>query len=342
MNNFNDVSQTFDKVQKTFKTELSTKGFEEVSFETAKELKLDKKVGLVWRSLSFSKKLNLLITSIDLITLKLIYRGDRIVISSTSIFYEKLIEKTEILKLICSFMEQFKINESKYFENFNEEVTNESFRDWADYEIPDKLPQIKQKIESTVIPIVIYSIITAMFVGFLWAVISISFQYVPLLYEMIVSILIIYAFGKGIKKGNYLNETSIKFILIGIVLFTLFFNELCQYFYYINTSVISEISIVDFLTMKLNSGLIVEDTNYGKLGVMFLWIFRFLSIYWMSNIFIKNSIENNRFQHIPFEVHDWISYLIMNGKTDKEIRESLSIKGWEKKLDQDEALKAME
>ena len=246
-------------------------------------------------------------------------------------------------KRVKLFIHVFKETEKSFDREAIKKLEKETEKtiNWDDYEIPETLPQPKKRKESKIIIPIIGGIITALLLGYIIALISVKGFYIIGLFEVGIAFAIGFIFKYLIKISNYTDYDKLNYILIGTIITLYFSNQYFQYLIILSENNIEQISFIDFMKLRLKSGLIIKDLNTGWIGFIISWILQLVITYYVGTLRLIVNLTNYKLERVPMEVVDFAFYHFVKKKTESQVRTELSKKGWSEKQDQDEVFEAI-
>ena len=221
------------------------------------------------------------------------------------------------------------------------ETETEKANNWDDYEIPETLPQPKKREEPKIIIPIIGGIITALLLGYILALISVKGIYIIGLFEVGIAFAIGFIFKYLIKISNYTDYDKLNYILIGTVITLYVSNQYFQYHIILSENNFEPISFLDFIKLRLESGLTIKDLNTGWIGLIISWILQLVITYFVGTLRLAVNLTNYQLERVPMEVVDFAFYHFIKEKTESQVRTELSKKGWTEKQDQDEVFESI-
>ncbi len=221
------------------------------------------------------------------------------------------------------------------------EIATERANNWDDYEIPDSLPQPKERREPQFWIPIIGGIITALVLGLMVAFLSVKGIYIIGLFEVAVAIAIGFVFNYLIKLSNYTDYEKLNYILIGTVVLVYVSNQYFQYQIILYENHYEPIGFVEFIKLRLEGGLIIKSLNTGWIGLVLSWVFQLGFTYLIGMLRLVSNLTSYQLDRIPMEVVDFAFYHFVKEKPENQVRMELAKMGWTEKYDQDEVFESI-
>ena len=221
------------------------------------------------------------------------------------------------------------------------EVEFEKQNNWSDYVVPSELPNPKEFGKPNLILSIIGGISIAILFGLLVAFLTVNFTYFIGIYELGIGIGMGYIFGQLLNKTNYIDFKPIQFIIGGMMILMFFTNLFTQYQLIIAENNISGLGFFEFIKLKIENGLTIEELNTGWIGLILSWVLQIVFPFFLAQAKVAGITMNYIIKKIPEEVLEYTIYLFDMEKTESEVRAELAQKGWNKKSDQDDVLQAI-
>lgn len=240
---------------------------------------------------------------------------------------------------IYAFEETLKTFDRKSLNELEKEIVKKN--NWDDYIIPETLPQPNQPKEPNFAIPIFGGLIISLILGFLIAFISVKGLYIMFLFEFLVATVIAFAMKYFIKFSNFTDFNKLQYLLAGIIFLTYLSNQYFQYEIILNENSFERIGFWEFLKLRFSQGLTIKNINTGWIGLTISWILQLgltgLFVYLkIVSILTKYAIER-----VPIEVLDFAYYHFVKDKTEEEVRNELTKKGWKNKINQDEVFEAI-
>lgn len=217
----------------------------------------------------------------------------------------------------------------------------EKENNWADYEIPSELPKPKEFIKPNLPLSIIGALIISVLFGLLVAFFTVNFTYFIGVYELLIGFGIGYLLGQVLKKTNFIEFRPIQFIIGGMMIVMFLTNQFTQYQLIIPENNISELGFLEYMKMRFENGLTIDDLNTGWIGLTLSWVFQMVFPYFLAVGKVAGITANYIIKKIPEKVLEYTIYLFDMEKSESEVRAELSRKGWNKKSDQDNVFQAI-
>jgi hypothetical protein len=228
----------------------------------------------------------------------------------------------------------------------NEELkgleTNHQEQDqWKDYEIPNSLPAPKRHVNPSAILPIIGGCISAVILGFMISNLSRSGLYIIGLFEFIIGFLLAYTLKYFIRWSNYTNFNRFQLILVGFVVIIYSSNLYFQYLFIIPEPYYGVFNFWDFLELRYQAGLQFKSLQLGSIGLIIFWLIQLILTYFIAVQRLTIYLIDHNLKRVPSEVLDYVFYLMNQQKSELEIRQELSAKGWTSKTNQDKVFAAI-
>jgi hypothetical protein len=228
----------------------------------------------------------------------------------------------------------------------NEELkgleTNHQEQDqWKDYEIPNSLPAPKRHVNPSAILPIIGGCISAVILGFMISHLSRSGLYIIGLFEFIIGFLLAYTLKYFIRWSNYTNFNRFQLILVGFVVIIYSSNLYFQYLFIIPEPYYGVFNFWDFLELRYQAGLQFKSLQLGSIGLIIFWLIQLILTYFIAVQRLTIYLIDHNLKRVPSEVLDYVFYLMNQQKSELEIRQELSAKGWTSKTNQDKVFAAI-
>ena len=221
------------------------------------------------------------------------------------------------------------------------EIEVDKKNNWDDYIIPENLPKPNEPKKSNFVIPLVGGIILSVVLAFILAKVSVNGLYVIGLFEFIVAMAIAFSLKYLIKFSNFTEFKKLQFLLIGIIILTYVLNQYFQYEIIITESNYERIGFFEFIKLRLESGLTIKKLNTGWIGLLISWVLQFVITYYVALVRLVSNITSFQLERVPMEIVDFAFYYFVKGKTEEEVRQELSKKGWTEKQNQDEVFEAI-
>jgi hypothetical protein len=217
----------------------------------------------------------------------------------------------------------------------------EKKNNWDDYIIPESLPQpFQAKKQNIMIPI-IGGLIFSLILGFVIAFISVKGMYFIGLFEFLVATILGLIMKQLIKFSNFTDFNKLQYLLAGMIILVYISNQYFQYEIILNENNYDRIGFWEFLKLRFSQGLIIKNLNTGWIGLLISWILQLGLTGLFLYLQIVSILTKYIIERVPGEVVDFAYYLFLKQKTEQEVRNELSKKGWVNKVNQDEVFEAI-
>ncbi|KFF04365.1 hypothetical protein [Flavobacterium reichenbachii] len=241
------------------------------------------------------------------------------------------------------FIYAFKETEAE----FDKEALNELEREtekknnWDDYIVPEDLPQPNEVKKKNFSILLIGGLFISLLLGFIVAELSVHFIYFIGVYEVLVGIAISLLLKHVIKLSNFTEIPKIQYLLMGMVFLTYLSNQYFQMEIILSENNYERISFFEFLKIRLEEGLTIKTLNTGWIGMIISWILQLVLTYYVAFLRVLSVVTTYQLERIPVEVLDFSTYHFIKGKSEVEVRNELSQKGWATIENQDEVFEAL-
>ncbi|MRX68463.1 hypothetical protein SAMN06265349_101522 [Flavobacterium resistens] len=241
------------------------------------------------------------------------------------------------------FIYAFKETENE----FDKEALNELEREtekknnWDDYIIPEDLPKPNEIRKKNFPILIVGGLLISLLLGFVVAELSIHFIYFIGVYEVLVGISISLLLKHLIKWSNFTEIPKIEYLLIGMIFLIYLSNQYFQMEIILNENNYERISFFEFLKIRFEEGLTIKTLNTGWIGLIISWIIQLVLTYYVALLRVVSVVTTYQLEKIPVEVLDFTTYYFVKGKSETEVRNELSQKGWTANENQDEVFEAL-
>lgn len=246
-------------------------------------------------------------------------------------------------KRVKLFIHAFKeIEKSFDKESLNKlEIEIDRKNNWDDYVIPENLPKPEEtKKPNFTIPL-IGGLLSSILLAFIIAEISIHVIYVIGVFEFLAGLAIAFSLKYLIKTSNFTEFKKLQYLLIAMIILTYTLNQYFQYEIILNENNYERIGFFEFIKLSLEQGLTIKKVNTGWIGLLISWILQLVITYYVALSKLVSNIAFYQLDRIPKEVLDFAFYHFIKEKSENEIRNELSQKGWSEKQNQDEVFEAI-
>lgn len=246
-------------------------------------------------------------------------------------------------KRVKLFIHAFKeIEKSFDKESLNKlEIEIDRKNNWDDYVIPKDLPKPEEaKKPNFTIPL-IGGLVFSTLLAFIIAEISIHVIYVIGVFEFLAGLTIAFSLKYLIKTSNFTEFKKLQYLLIAMIILTYTLNQYFQYEIILNENNYERIGFLEFIKVSLEQGLTIKKVNTGWIGLLISWILQLVITYYVALSKLISTIAFYQLDRIPKEVLDFAFYHFIKEKSENEIRNELSQKGWSEKQNQDEVFEAI-
>ena len=221
------------------------------------------------------------------------------------------------------------------------EIETEKKNNWDDYVIPESLTEPEEPRAKNFSILVAGGIIVALILGFILAEISIHGIYVIGLFEVLVGLAIAFSLKYLIKFSNFTDLTKIQYLLYGMIFLIYFLNQYFQYEIILAENNFGRIGFFEFLKIRFSKGLTIKDLNTGWIGLVISWGLQLVLTYFVALVRLTSIVIAYKIEKIPADVLDFAYYHLLKGKSEDDVRNELSKKGWRETENQDEVFEAI-
>lgn len=246
-------------------------------------------------------------------------------------------------KRVNLFIHAFKTTEASFDKNSLQELENDTNKsnNWDDYKIPETLPKPKKnKIPNIVLPIII-GLSLSIVIGFLIALLSTKGLYVIGLYEVGVGFIFGFILSFAIKQSNFTNYDKLHWLLISMILITYISNQVFQFLILMSSYEIGSIGFGQFIKLRFEAGLKVKSIQTGWIGLVVSWIVQLGVTYLVGTLRLISGLNDYILKRVPEEVVNFTFFHFVKNKTENEVRDELSQKGWSTEQSQNEVFEAI-
>lgn len=212
---------------------------------------------------------------------------------------------------------------------------------WNDYIIPESLPQPKEYKEPQFWVLTVGGILAALIIGYFIALLTIDFIYMIGVFEIGVGIAMAYILKRLIKFSNYTFFNNLHYLFIGMIVITFTSNQIFQYQIILSENEFTTFSFFEFMQERFKAGLRVKSMNTGWIGLLISWVLQFVITYYVGLLRMIPGLAEYQISRVPTEVIEFAFYNFVKEKTEEQVREELSKKGWKSKRNQDEVFEAI-
>jgi hypothetical protein len=210
-----------------------------------------------------------------------------------------------------------------------------------DYVIPETLtPPIERKEPNFMIPAgagIFVSIVCA----FAIAYVSVNVIYVIGFFEAAVAIAFGFALKQGIRWGNFTDVEKLMYVVYAMIAIFFCFNQVFQYEIIKDKAGITDLGFWEFMKYKFENGLTIKKLNTGWVGLIISWVFQILIIYFITGLRLTTAAIDYVIKRIPVDVVEFAGYHLVRGRSEQEVRQELSSKGWTSEQSQNEVFEAL-
>jgi F0F1-type ATP synthase assembly protein I len=204
---------------------------------------------------------------------------------------------------------------------------------WDDYSIPKELTPPKNLKEPNLPIFVTVSLISSLFLGVLFGLITQQF-YILILMDSLIGFALGYLLFQGVKMSNYTEHPRVLIISLVTPLVIILISQLTQYVYITESNGLVGLSFIEFMSERIKLGFRIADLNIGSWGYILVFILQYIFIgFTMMNRFMNNLLYFQA-KRVPTDVLDFVYYHVIKGKTEREVRKELSKMNWKNYQDQ--------
>lgn len=246
-------------------------------------------------------------------------------------------------KRVKLFEFAFKTEEKTYDSKRQDELQNEVQRrdNWDDYVIPDSLTPPAKGIEPNfAIPSIgglLISIVCALVIAY----VSVKGIYIIGLFESLVGLAFGFTLKYLIRWGNYTDMEKLTYLIYAMIAVFFFGNQIFQYEIIVSNNNIADASFFDFIKYMFENGLKIKSLNTGWIGLVVSWILQVVIIYYITLLRTASSLVVYQMERTPPDVVDFACYHFVKGKSESEVRQELSRKGWTDNQNQNEVIESI-
>jgi len=208
------------------------------------------------------------------------------------------------------------------------ELETKRLINWDDYEEPLILPTPFVVRKPNLLVPLCFGLLASTIIGYLLALLTINGLYVVGLVELVVAFAIARVLTLSITINNFTNLNQLNFILIVSVLLVYTVNQFFQFRLVSSNTQLGLLEFLDFTKSKIDSGLVVASFQTGYIFIVVSWIVQLVVTYIFGHIQLESSLINYKLNRVPKEVINFVTYSLKRGKSEKQIRNELSQKGW--------------
>ncbi len=330
------------KYKTEFHTQLSEKLFFAITYQAIEKLAWDV-IYVDTHSVEAKRKTkNLGITQYTE-SIIVVFNHGKVSVKSESLGNE-LWDNGRNSKRVYLFIHVFQDLEKKYSQEELKQLEKEqeSKENWDDYKIPAELPQPKSTRKPNIIFPILTAIVASIFLAFLLAKISIGGKYIIFLFEFIIALFLAFSIKLGIKLGNFTNFIKLRNILIISILIVFTGNQAFQYNIILTENNLERIGFFQFLKLRLQQGLTIQNLNVGSIGLIISWMIQLGLTFVFGYINLARILIDYVVKRIPPEVIDFTFFHLVKGKDEHQVRRELTYLGWADEQNQNEVFEAID
>ncbi len=213
---------------------------------------------------------------------------------------------------------------------------------WDDYVIPESLPTPPKYRKPLIIIPIAGALIVSFIIGSVIAFLTVEWQYVIGLFEVISGVVLGYSLKICMKVGNFVDLRKIKFVLAGAVVFLFAIEQLYVYKLTLSINNYDHMDFWTFMSLRLKKGMMLKGMNVGSIGFLISWIIQIVLTYIFAYLRFSYAAIKIVMDRVPVEVVDFVMYHFIKGKTELGVRKELSKMGWKTDLEQEMVFNAIE
>jgi hypothetical protein len=212
---------------------------------------------------------------------------------------------------------------------------------WDDYVIPETLPPPKEVKKPNIAIPILGGLLLSLILGLAVAYISIKVIYLIGLFELLVAIAIAFVMKHLIKLSNFTDFNKLQFLLVVMIILIYLSNQYFQYEIILKTNNFERIGFWEFLKLRFSAGLTIKGLNLGWIGLVISWIVQLGLTMLLVYLKVVSNLTKYLIEKVPVEVLDFANYHFVKEKSEDEVRNELSKKGWSNVKNQDEVFDAI-
>jgi len=268
-------------------------------------------------------------------------KGETVLITSTSI-KNNICDFGKNNRRVFELITAYKEFESKYDDGriSQELIEIEKKEEENKYKVPNELTKPKRIGEPKSSYLLFGGLITSLILGAILALFS-GIVYIIVLYDSGIGILTAIVLGYFIKLSNISDFKKLQWIGFSSIALTYLFSHIVRFIYIVETKNISNVNLFDYLTSMLEHGIQYKNLNLGAIGLIIAWIIEVAIAIFVYQFRIAQNIIKYDIERAPKDVVEFAIYWFNENKTEEEVRQLLSQKGWYDKLQQDIIIKAV-
>ena len=242
------------------------------------------------------------------------------------------------------FIHTFLITEKEFDESTLTKLCDDYKRmiNWDDYEVPEKLPKPKKRVTPNVWVVLIPTMIVAAFLGYYLATMIAKGDYVEMLHEIYIILIITLTFSLLIVISNYTNDKVLKHILLGVVIATYLSSIFFEYKIVTDRFELHDVGFIDYIKIKTQARFTIDHLNSHPVYLIGGKLLQIVSTFYVCYIFIMISLLFYKGKKVPVIVVNFALYHMIKGKNNDEIRVELDEKGWSSKQCQDDVFETID
>ncbi len=208
------------------------------------------------------------------------------------------------------------------------------------YQIPDELtkpPRLKEKVIGFLVG---GGFIVSIALGALLAFLS-SFMYIIFLYDYGIGLLTALAFGYLMRLSHISDFDKLKWMGFASIGCSYLLSQVFRFLYIIQVNAITNASIWDYFSAKLNRGFQYKEANLGAIGLVIAWVIEIAIAMIFYYLHVAGKVVKYDLENAPEDVVEFANHWFNEGKDESGVRKELAQKGWHDKAQQDKIFKAV-
>lgn len=254
-------------------------------------------------------------------------------------FWDSGINSKRVKLFIHAFQETAKSTDAATLASFIQEIKADN--NWEDYEVPKTLPPPPPRATPKPWVLVVGSLLLGIPLGLTLGALSHYWTYYIFAFEFVAGLLLGGAFVVLIKWSHYTALLPLHIALIATILLSFFVHN--YFLYYLLTEVegLPAIGFVPYLQIVLESGFVLEDNNFGTIGIVISWLVQVGLTYVFAQHFLSSGVTDYKAARVPPEVLLFTQYQLSKQKNEESVKLELAKMGWKKPQDQEDVFAAV-
>ena len=247
-------------------------------------------------------------------------------------------------KRVKLFIHAFRMTEKEFDEATLAKLCDDYKRtiNWDDYELPEELPKPKKRMAPNVWVVFIPAMIVAAILGYYLAAMIAKGDYVVMLHEIFIFLIITLAFSLLIVISNYTNDKVLKYILLGAVIVTYLSSIFFEYKIVVDRFELHDVGFIDYIKIKNQARFTIDYLNSHPVYLIGGKLFQIVITFYVCYFFIMISLIFYTGKKVPVIVVNFALYHMIKGKNNDEIRVELDKKGWSNKQCQNDVFETID